>query len=115
MNLKPCPFCGGEATTLVEYNAVGRDSFIVSAYVKCKDCCVSKRCAANIHGATFERVDDLFNTVANQWNMRSEPQIVRCKDCKHWQQGDDYSANYCELIKQHPDAYWFCGDGEKNE
>ena len=68
--LKPCPFCGSEAVTLVDYDRLGGDDIIISAYVKCSNCCVYKRCATNIRNATFEKVETLFNTTISLWNTR---------------------------------------------
>ena len=68
--LKPCPFCNGEATTEVDYDSVGMGDLVLSAYVKCTECHVGKRCSKNMSHATFEDYLNLFNVAIEAWNTR---------------------------------------------
>ena len=68
--LKTCPFCGGEAKTIFDYNQVGGDSFIVSAYVKCSQCGVVRYTTKDIKNAAFEDVIALFEKAISLWNTR---------------------------------------------
>ena len=41
-------------------------------------------------------------------------EIVRCKDCKHWERDVVFSDGWCRGKHQgNPD--WFCADGERRE
>lgn len=43
-------------------------------------------------------------------NVPSKPEIVRCKDCKHYKDG----TGMCSLYHAHGCAEtWFCADGER--
>ena len=43
--------------------------------------------------------------------LKEQPQIVRCRDCKHSNTG-----NWCEAHMEHyPDDDWFCADGRRLE
>ena len=70
-DLKSCPFCGDKATTIVDYDKVGGDEFVVSAYVKCSKCGVYKRRSYNMKNASFADWKALFETVTNFWNERA--------------------------------------------
>lgn len=41
--------------------------------------------------------------------LKEQPQIVRCKDCKHWEQ----SNGHCPFNSIFTNAEWFCADGER--
>ena len=42
--------------------------------------------------------------------LREQPEIVRCKDCKHYKDG----TGMCALYHAHGCAEtWFCADGER--
>jgi hypothetical protein len=43
--------------------------------------------------------------------VESRPQIVRCKDCKHWEQ----SNGHCPFNSIFTNDDWFCADGERKE
>ena len=68
-------------------------------------------------------VSDYFTNGRPEWcPLKEQPQIIRCKDCKHYIDNPGYCAYdriwqenkghvwgmYCE-----PD--WFCADGERKE
>ena len=68
--LKPCQFCGGEAKTSVDYDQAGGNTLVISAYVRCMKCGVSKRRSMNILNKTFEEVVKLFAQTEFMWNSR---------------------------------------------
>lgn len=70
--MKKCPFCGGEPETIVDYDRVGGDEFVLSAYVKCSKCSVYKRRVSNMKDAPFTAYEVLFNSVIADWNKRAE-------------------------------------------
>ena len=45
--------------------------------------------------------------------LKEKPQIVRCKDCKHYPDGSGTKWTPCREIIVPP--CWFCADGEKKE
>ena len=58
MNLKPCPFCGGEATTgKIEYNA--------TYYVRCSN---RKICDVLPFTKAYDEIEDAIDA----WNKRAE-------------------------------------------
>ena len=45
--------------------------------------------------------------------LKSQPQIVRCKECKHL--GYTSSHWFCKLLNRCVDEDWFCADGDRKE
>ena len=43
--------------------------------------------------------------------LKEQPQIVRCKDCKHWYK--DECSHLCGLTGDLRNADWFCADGKR--
>lgn len=68
--LKPCPFCGGEAHTVVEYDSVGMSQCNLSAFVECKKCGTTKRVKFAGAGVSFDDYYKAFDEVINKWNER---------------------------------------------
>ena len=97
--LKPCPFCGGEAT----FHTYGRTCNVV-----CDDCLI---------GTRLEHIDE-YEVAIDAWNTRADS-IVRCRDCRWysehmWVVATDV-ADVCEFwhgepTKVEPDG--FCKWGE---
>lgn len=120
MELKKCPFCGGEPEMFGGDDVYHGEPFW---YVGC-------RCLASMKG------EETMEGAAENWNRRAEglpsaqPEIVRCRDCKHrimnehygehgypnlkaeceWDTGDPYG-----LGRNAEDDEWFCADGERRE
>lgn len=66
MELKPCPFCGGETDVLIKY---GRDSYF--AVVQCSICSSSgKAYSAGTDGDDDDRIRVAAIRSAKAWNMR---------------------------------------------
>lgn len=43
-------------------------------------------------------------------------EIVRCKDCKHWQRNTEVrNFGYCYLSSKVRSEEWFCADGKQKE
>lgn len=103
IELKPCPFCGGQANLRVTTSGVS---------VRCRKCSIG----------TPYRLDsidksDAIRKVVEDWNRREEgPKaigVTRCKDCKH--RTDDIFG-YCDVLEQYiSDGEFFCGCGERRE
>lgn len=65
------------------------------------------------YGAENVLVHHALNVIAELPVIR-QPQIVRCKDCKH--SGTDsvsYPQYWCSAHSEYHDAEWFCADGER--
>ena len=46
--------------------------------------------------------------------LKSQPQIVRCSDCKHWEKYSDIpNIGNCPVLDQSRRCDWFCADGER--
>ena len=68
--LKPCPFCGGEAKTIVSYNECGGDKLILSAYVQCSTCGIYQQIKFDGMNKTFADYYDAFERAISLWNQR---------------------------------------------
>ena len=66
-NLKPCPFCGGEARTKV---MIGQQDMIVIK-VGCFDCEVWKYSKIN-SGDSIEKFNKAVQDVISKWNRRAD-------------------------------------------
>lgn len=48
--------------------------------------------------------------------FEEQQQIVRCKDCKHWEQYSDIPViGNCPILDQSKREDWFCADGERKD
>ena len=70
-DLKPCPFCGGEAKTVVGYDTVGGGEFKLSAYVQCTVCGIYQRIKFDAYQKQFSDYEDVFERAISLWNQRS--------------------------------------------
>ena len=63
-----------------------------------------------------EYLDDIKKDQEHQIDMlKEQPQIVRCKDCKHFTKPDEDGFGVCKKI-MHGCQYWgFCADGERDD
>lgn len=75
--LKPCPFCGAEPTTFVDFDIPPSPEELITgkicltAYVKCPECGIYR--ARKFDGRTiFNDYINVFNTVIFMWNMRAK-------------------------------------------
>ena len=58
------------------------------------------------------------NVLHEQWikakEMKEQPEIVRCKDCKHWDEKKHECHNVKSYMQYRPCFKdWFCADGER--
>lgn len=99
-DLKPCPFCGGEAEF---YEDKGGFS------VYCDFCGV---------GVDYysKGLDDAKQQAADAWNRRS-PEIVHCRDCVHFRRQTSTDRARCNgvFVFIEPDEDGFCSWGKKVE
>lgn len=71
--LKPCPFCGGEAISGLKWTEYDGGDVWIQACVKCKSCNVTKSKTFRLSGinlAPFEEAVNAINTVTANWNER---------------------------------------------
>ena len=70
-DLKPCPFCGGDAEEFFNFGGLSRhNKKIYYLYIECKDCGAktrSKRCEQN----DIPDIDQ-FRILRGDWNRRAE-------------------------------------------
>lgn len=69
--LKPCPFCGGDAKTIVDYDTVSRDKVLMSAYVQCTVCGIYQRIKFDATRRQFSDFTDAFDRAISLWNQRA--------------------------------------------
>ena len=60
-------------------------------------------------------INPLYNRITvNQWLEKADyVQVVRCKDCKHWDEESTFCCytEGCYGLETQPN--WFCADGER--
>ena len=80
--------------------------------IDCPACNEYLMCAIPCNGRGFGENDVKdFSQSRPEWcPMKEQPQIVRCKDCKH--HGKDTCSAGAGIAFPPPDD-WFCADGEK--
>lgn len=112
--LKPCPFCGGEASLERSHHTVFGDGYWVE--------CENTNCPCNPHTIDF-RDEDM---AVNAWNERlgQDRQRHTCKTCSFSEPAkvevDGKPLVRCLLsgISYHEDGFcswWFGKDGEHDE
>ena len=69
--LKPCPFCGGEAVSIVDYDTIVSDKMLMSAYIKCTVCGVAQRVKFDATRKPFTAYTDVFERAVSLWNTRN--------------------------------------------
>lgn len=53
--------------------------------------------------------------IVEEMNMEDKVEVIRCKDCKYWE-NEEYQDGYCcESDSCHWDADDFCSRGEKKD
>lgn len=74
--LKPCPFCGGEAQSGVQFYKSDGSEVTLQAIVKCKEGCVSRnicfKASKIFELVPFEDFSGAFNIIVDKWNTRAE-------------------------------------------
>ena len=70
-DLKTCPFCGGEAVTVVQVTQMGGNSDYIDFSVVCGNCKTEKMARLKIEGiASFADVEKAMQRVTEMWNQR---------------------------------------------
>ena len=70
-DLKTCPFCGGEAVTMVQVTQMGGNSDYIDFSVVCGNCKTEKMARLRIEGiALFADVEKAMQRVTEMWNQR---------------------------------------------
>ncbi len=72
MELKPCPFCGGEAKTELDLYTMAENKLYLRATVFCGACGVGKTVKFNATLITFEKVLENLNAAVDMWNRRAD-------------------------------------------
>lgn len=70
-----------------------------------------KRLKSELHG-----LGDLFHTLSKKAEkaIAEQPEIIRCKDCKHWDRDADGFHKKCKIFHTiGSSGGWFCADGER--
>ena len=70
-DLKRCPFCDGNAKSIIECDSLSGSSFMVSAYIECSECGIHKRVRRNMRNTTFMDWYLMFEEVEKEWNQRA--------------------------------------------
>ena len=69
--LKTCPFCGGEAATVVRVTQMGGNSDYIDFSVVCVNCKTEKMARLRLEGfASFADVEKVMHRVTEMWNTR---------------------------------------------
>ena len=70
-DLKICPFCGGEAATVVQVTQIGGNADYIDFSVVCVNCKTEKIARLRIEGiAPFADVEKAMRRVTEIWNQR---------------------------------------------
>ena len=99
-NLKPCPFCGGEAEA-IEYH---KTDYTI----------MCKTCYAEIGWRKKKEA-------IAAWNRRAEPELTRCEKCDYWDKSASFmSAHACAFWSsgkktRYTENYDFCSFAERKE
>lgn len=99
LELKPCPFCGGEAQLQL---TKGEDVNFIK--VECKVCGARVKSVATnfpVREETWKKTKHEQETVIDRWNRRN---LVSCSDCVFFMQDEDtltmfggYVGGFCNL------------------
>ena len=68
--LKPCPFCGTEPKTAINYVRCGGEELTLAYSVFCPACKITKRFVINSEGLSFKEYVEAMNNVIIMWNCR---------------------------------------------
>lgn len=99
--LKRCPFCGGEAKLIINYDYDGEPRKYTAT-------CIKEYCPGQSNKSyDSEKFAVLF------WNQRT-PEIVRCGECVYWEPENCRNPNI--LMRDQQMTYDdFCSWGERRE
>ena len=105
--LKPCPFCGGEASYEYSYDDYNHDCIV----------CHNDECGASLTCWPYEG-----EKVTAAWNRRAKPDaapVVRCKECEHYNATGFPALNpgtgWCDKMDRGTHDDFYCSCGERKE
>ena len=99
--LKRCPFCGGEAKLIINYDYDGEPRKYTAT-------CIKEYCPGQSNKSyDSEKFAVLF------WNQRT-PEIVRCGECEHYKAANN-KIGVCDLQIDMVNTDYFCSYGERRE
>ena len=80
--------------------------------IDCKNC--FNIACENVQGCDTLQLTTTDELMRLLYNIKDQPEIVRCKDCKHFEPDGIYTMCYRHNgLSQSAD--WFCADGEREE
>ena len=88
----------------------------IKALEDMRDCMNKNQCYACNHEFIQSQGDFASNILTHCIEvLKMQPQIVRCKDCKHFDKSFSYCATrgYCDISSIRHEDDWFCADGER--
>lgn len=65
--LKPCPFCGREPRTHIDWDGIYG---ILTFSVKCDYCHISRDCVKEVRSISFDEWIEMMNKAIEMWNER---------------------------------------------
>lgn len=99
--LKRCPFCGGEAKLIINYDYDGKPRKYTAT-------CIKEYCPGQSNKSyDSEKFAVLF------WNQRT-PEIVRCGECRRYKAANN-KIGVCDLQIDMVSTDYFCSYGERRE
>ena len=60
-------------------------------------------------------VQAIAQETIDSFDAHNAPELIRCKDCKHFDCGRLYKCRIHGYLFQPKNADWFCADGERKE
>ena len=110
-----------ERTETHACDCISRQAAIEAVY-KCADIFVGDMPVMVVKADAYEALAQLQSAqpkvlACGEGELIAQPEIVRCKDCKHrYVDGDNVRYNACELNHNNVQSDdWFCADGERRE
>lgn len=107
-NLKPCPFCGGEA---VRADCVGCGYL----QIRCSKCLAIVTVTLADRDSLAAIKKDEERLIAN-WNRRTE-EVIRCKDCRAWDREKENGRGgcFCWNTDTFTGSQDFCSSGVRRD
>ena len=68
--LKPCPFCGGQPKTSVNYRQCGGGDLVLEFAITCSHCGVKRSVTKEVEDAPFDSYINMMDKAMELWNNR---------------------------------------------
>lgn len=112
IELKPCPFCGGEAILYKEEIPDGKISYH-TARIKCDNCgCATRQYIIDGYYGSTDTVEDCISTWNNRKQNNTAP-VVLCKDCKYYRKMYKLCSCRSDKFNVYLNDNDFCSFGER--